>query len=286
MLTSMTGFGRGAAGKGNQAVQIMIRSYNARFLETKIRGLALIPEIEVAIREQIATSMVRGTVHITIEKNQDLSKSNLSFNRQRFEEVENVLQSIQKEYGRSLDMSNLLTFEDLFLNGDETELQQQTILTALDHALDQVNSMRNKEGQAIHDDIFARLNLLSGQLDSINGFSKDLVADQKKKLKQRIIELTEHVSFDEQRFAQEVAILVDRADISEELVRIRSHLDQIKTLLTLNEPTGKRLSFLLQELGREINTVGSKSGTGEIINIVVDFKNQLEKIREQSQNVL
>lgn len=286
MLTSMTGFGRGAAGKGNQAVQIMIRSYNARFLETKIRGLALIPEIEVAIREQIATSMVRGTVHITIEKNQDLSKSNLSFNRQRFEEVENVLQSIQKEYGRSLDMSNLLTFEDLFLNGDETELQQQTILTALDHAMDQVNSMRNKEGQAIHDDIFARLNLLSGQLDSINGFSKDLVADQKKKLKQRIIELTEHVSFDEQRFAQEVAILVDRADISEELVRIRSHLDQIKTLLTLNEPTGKRLSFLLQELGREINTVGSKSGTGEIINIVVDFKNQLEKIREQSQNVL
>lgn len=286
MLTSMTGFGRGAAGKGNQTVQVMVRSYNARFLETKIRGLALIPEIEAAVREQITSSMVRGTVHVTIEKNQDLSKSNLSFNRNRFEAVENVLLDIQKEYGRSLDMSSLLTSEDLFLNGDETELQQQTILSALNYALDQVNSMRNKEGRAIHDDIFERLNLLYDQLDNINGLSKDLVADQKEKLKQRIIELTDNVSFDEQRFAQEVAILVDRADISEELVRIRSHLDQFKALLELAEPTGKRLSFLLQELGREINTVGSKSGTGEIINIVVDFKNQLEKIREQAQNVL
>ena len=286
MLTSMTGFGRGAAGKGNQTVQVMVRSYNARFLETKIRGLALIPEIEAAVREQITSSMVRGTVHVTIEKNQDLSKSNLAFNRNRFEAVENVLLDIQKEYGRSLDMSSLLTSEDLFLNGDETELQQQTILSALNYALDQVNSMRNKEGRAIHDDIFERLNLLYDQLDNINGLSKDLVADQKEKLKQRIIELTDNVSFDEQRFAQEVAILVDRADISEELVRIRSHLDQFKALLELAEPTGKRLSFLLQELGREINTVGSKSGTGEIINIVVDFKNQLEKIREQAQNVL
>lgn len=286
MLTSMTGFGRGAAGKGNQTVQVMVRSYNARFLETKIRGLALIPEIEAAVREQITSSMVRGTVHVTIEKNQDLSKSNLSFNRNRFEAVENVLLDIQKEYGRSLDMSSLLTSEDLFLNGDETELQQQTILSALNYALDQVNSMRNKEGRAIHDDIFERLNLLYDQLDNINGLSKDLVADQKEKLKQRIIELTDNVSFDEQRFAQEVAILVDRADISEELVRIRSHLDQFKALLELAEPTGKRLSFLLQELGREINTVGSKSGTGVIINIVVDFKNQLEKIREQAQNVL
>jgi len=95
-----------------------------------------------------------------------------------------------------------------------------------------------------------------------------------------------NVTMDEQRLAQEVAMLADRSDISEELVRIRSHLDQFNNLLEMDEPTGKRLSFLLQELGREINTVGSKSGTGAVINIVVDFKNQLEKIREQVQNVL
>ena len=286
MLTSMTGFGIGAVDKGDQAVQVIVRTYNARFLETKIRGIALIPEIEAAVREKINKSLIRGTVHVSIEKNQVLNKGNLSFNRQRFEAVENVLYEIQKEYGRSLDMSNLISSEDLFLNGDNNELKEKTIMDALNIALDQVQTMRNKEGQAIYNDTLARLVSLADQLSSIGTLSKGLVTDQKEKLQKRISKLMDNAAIDEQRFAQEVAMLADRTDISEELVRIRSHIDQFKALLELEEPTGKRLSFLLQELSREINTVGSKSGTGAIINIVVDFKNQLEKIREQAQNVL
>ncbi len=286
MLTSMTGFGRGAVDKGDQAVQVIVRTYNARFLETKIRGIALIPEIEAAVREKINKSLIRGTVHVSIEKNQVLNKGNLSFNRQRFEAVDNVLYEIQKEYGRSLDISSLISSEDLFLNGDNNELKEKTIMDALNIALDQVQSMRNKEGQAIYNDTLARLVSLADQLSSIGTLSKGLVTDQKEKLQKRISKLMDNAAIDEQRFAQEVAMLADRTDISEELVRIRSHIDQFKALLALEEPTGKRLSFLLQELSREINTVGSKSGTGAIINIVVDFKNQLEKIREQVQNVL
>jgi len=286
MLTSMTGFGRGAVDKGDQAVQVIVRTYNARFLETKIRGIALIPEIEAAVREKINKSLIRGTVHVSIEKNQVLNKGNLSFNRQRFEAVENVLYEIQKEYGRSLDMSNLISSEDLFLNGDNNELKEKTIMDALNIALDQVQTMRNNEGQAIYNDTLARLVSLADQLSSIGTLSKGLVTDQKEKLQKRVSKLMDNAAIDEQRFAQEVAMLADRTDVSEELVRIRSHIDQFKALLALEEPTGKRLSFLLQELSREINTVGSKSGTGAIINIVVDFKNQLEKIREQVQNVL
>jgi len=286
MLTSMTGFGRGAIDKGDQAVQVIVRTYNARFLETKIRGIALIPEIEAAVREKINKSLIRGTVHVSIEKNQVSNKDNLSFNRQRFEAVENILYEIQKEYGRSLDMSSLISFEDLFLKGDNNELKEKTIMDALNIALDQVQTMRDKEGQAIHNDTLARLVSLTDQLNSIGTLSKDLVTDQKEKLQKRVSKLMDNAAIDEQRFAQEVAMLADRTDISEELVRIRSHIDQFKALLELEEPTGKRLSFLLQELSREINTVGSKSGTGAIINIVVDFKNQLEKIREQAQNVL
>ena len=286
MLTSMTGFGRGAVDKGDQAVQVIVRTYNARFLETKIRGIALIPEIEAAVREKINKSLIRGTVHVSIEKNQVSNKDNLSFNRQRFEAVENILYEIQKEYGRSLDMSSLISSEDLFLNGDNNELKEKTIMDALNIALDQVQTMRNKEGQAIYNDTLARLVSLADQLSSIGTLSKGLVTDQKEKLQKRISKLMDNAAIDEQRFAQEVAMLADRTDISEELVRIRSHIDQFKALLELEEPTGKRLSFLLQELNREINTVGSKSGTGAIINIVVDFKNQLEKIREQVQNVL
>ena len=286
MLTSMTGFGRGAVDKGDQAVQVIVRTYNARFLETKIRGIALIPEIEAAVREKINKSLIRGTVHVSIEKNQVSNKDNLSFNRQRFEVVENILYEIQKEYGRSLDMSSLISFEDLFLKGDNNELKEKTIMDALNIALDQVQTMRDKEGQAIHNDTLARLVSLTDQLNSIGTLSKELVTDQKEKLQKRVSKLMDNAAIDEQRFAQEVAMLADRTDISEELVRIRSHIDQFKALLELEEPTGKRLSFLLQELSREINTVGSKSGTGAIINIVVDFKNQLEKIREQVQNVL
>jgi len=286
MLTSMTGFGRGAIDKGDQAVQVIVRTYNARFLETKIRGIALIPEIEAAVREKINKSLIRGTVHVSIEKNQVSNKDNLSFNRQRFEVVENILYEIQKEYGRSLDMSSLISFEDLFLKGDNNELKEKTIMDALNIALDQVQTMRDKEGQAIHNDTLARLVSLTDQLNSIGTLLKDLVTDQKEKLQKRVSKLMDNAAIDEQRFAQEVAMLADRTDISEELVRIRSHIDQFKALLELEEPTGKRLSFLLQELSREINTVGSKSGTGAIINIVVDFKNQLEKIREQVQNVL
>ena len=286
MLTSMTGFGRGAVDKGDQAVQVIVRTYNARFLETKIRGIALIPEIEAAVREKINKSLIRGTVHVSIEKNQVSNKDNLSFNRQRFEAVENILYEIQKEYGRSLDMSSLISFEDLFLKGDNNELKEKTIMDALNIALDQVQTMRNNEGQAIYNDTLARLMSLTDQLNSIGTLSKELVTDQKEKLQKRVSKLMDNAAIDEQRFAQEVAMLADRTDISEELVRIRSHIDQFKALLELEEPTGKRLSFLLQELSREINTVGSKSGTGAIINIVVDFKNQLEKIREQAQNVL
>ena len=286
MLTSMTGFGRGAIDKGDQAVQVIVRTYNARFLETKIRGIALIPEIEAAVREKINKSLIRGTVHVSIEKNQVSNKDNLSFNRQRFEAVENILYEIQKEYGRSLDMSSLISFEDLFLKGDNNELKEKTIMDALNIALDQVQTMRDKEGQAIHNDTLTRLVSLTDQLNSIGTLSKELVTDQKEKLQKRVSKLMDNAAIDEQRFAQEVAMLADRTDISEELVRIRSHIDQFKALLELEEPTGKRLSFLLQELSREINTVGSKSGTGAIINIVVDFKNQLEKIREQAQNVL
>jgi len=282
----MTGFGRGASGKNENGVQVIVRTYNARFLETKIRGLSLLPEIEATVRNKINSSLDRGSVHVTIEKSPDSKKAQLSFNRQRFEAVENVLIDIQREYGRSLDMSSLLSSEDLFLNGDERELKEKIIMDALNSALVQVHEMRGKEGQTIHDDIVSRLKSLYVQLVEIRQVSGSIVIQQKEKMEKRVNELLDGVSMDEQRLAQEVAILADRSDISEEILRIQSHLDQFMTLIELNEPTGKRLSFLLQELGREINTIGSKSGSGELINIVVNFKNQLEKIREQVQNVL
>lgn len=286
MLISMTGFGRGSSGEGDAAVQVIVKSYNARFLEMKVKGLALTPELEASVREKITKLLVRGTVHVSVEIQEENGPKNLSFNRRKYEVMEEIILNIQKEYGRSLDMSSLLSAEDIFVKSQEQETSKEDVLNALDSALDQVQSMRKKEGQAIFNDTVERLNLLSEMTTKIKERSKDSVKEQKDKMHQRLSELIENVSIDENRLAQEVAFLADRSDISEELVRIRSHIEQYRHLTEMDDPVGKRLSFLIQELVREINTVGSKSGTSSIINIVVDFKNQLEKIREQAQNIL
>ncbi|MCH7612860.1 MAG: YicC family protein [Candidatus Marinimicrobia bacterium] len=286
MLISMTGFGRGLSGKGDAAVQVIVKSYNARFLEMKVKGLALTPELEASVREKITKILVRGTVHVSVENQEKNDSKTLGFNRQKYESMEEIILNIQKEYGRSLDMSSLLSADDIFVISQEQETTNEDVLNALDRALDQVQTMRKKEGCAIFDDTVERLNSLSEMTTKIEEGSQDFVKEQKNKMVQRLSELIENVSIDENRLAQEVAFLADRSDISEELVRIRSHIEQFKHLTEMDEPVGKRLSFLIQELVREINTVGSKSGTSSIINIVVDFKNQLEKIREQSQNIL
>ncbi|MCH7762919.1 MAG: YicC family protein [Candidatus Marinimicrobia bacterium] len=286
MLISMTGFGRGLSGKGDAAVQVIVKSYNARFLEMKVKGLALTPELEASVREKITKILVRGTVHVSVENQEKNDSKTLGFNRQKYESMEEIILNIQKEYGRSLDMSSLLSADDIFVISQEQETTNEDVLNALDRALDQVQTMRKKEGCAIFDDTVERLNSLSEMTTKIEEGSQDFVKEQKNKMVQRLSELIENVSIDENRLAQEVAFLADRSDISEELVRIRSHIEQFKHLTEMDEPVGKRLSFLIQELVREINTVGSKSGTSSIINIVVDFKNQLEKIREQAQNIL
>jgi len=286
MLNSMTGFGRGSSGDGDAAVQVIVKSYNGRFLELKIKGLALTPELESSVREKITKSLVRGTVHVSVETQQDKSKKNFSFDRNKYEALEKIILSIQKEYGRSLDMSRLLSADDFFVKSQELDTSKEDVLNALENALEQVQSMRKNEGKAIFDDTVERLNLISELTTNIENKSQDVSKEQKNKILGRLSELIENVSIDENRLAQEVAFLADRSDISEELVRIQSHIEQYKHLTELDEPVGKRLTFLIQELVREINTVGSKSGTSSIINIVVDFKNQLEKIREQAQNIL
>lgn len=282
----MTGFGRGTSGNGNSVVSVNVKSYNARFLEMKVRGLSLAPELEASVREKITKLLIRGTVHISVERQLENGSENFQFNRQKFETMEKIIQSVQKEYGRSLDLSSLLSSDDLFVKSQEQETSKEDLLSALNKALDQVKSMRNKEGQAIYADSTDRLNRLLDMTSKIEELSADFVKEQRDKMHRRLSELIDNVSIDENRLAQEVAFLADRSDISEELVRIRSHIEQYKHLTELSEPVGKRLSFLIQELGREINTIGSKTGTSSIINTVVEFKNQLEKIREQAQNIL
>lgn len=286
MLISMTGFGKGTSVKGDHSFQIVVKTYNARFLETKIKGISLAPDVEMSVRGMINEKLFRGSIQVQIESINESNNGKFSFNRQRFESLEKILMSIQKEYGRTLDINHFISADDLLMSGENEVLEKNEILSALDQALKQVINMRNQEGLSIQNDIKVQLNFLDNQLAEIQRITRINVQDQNEKLRNRIQELMGNAVFDDQRFAQEIAIIADRLDISEEIVRIQSHLVQFKRLMELEEPVGKRLAFLLQELSREINTIGSKCGNGDIINLVVDFKNHLEKIREQVQNVL
>ncbi|MGE4344862.1 MAG: YicC/YloC family endoribonuclease, partial [Geoalkalibacter sp.] len=162
---------------------------------------------------------------------------------------------------------------------------RQCLDQALESALDAVESMRVAEGHATQEDIAARLDLIGDVLEKIGARAPEVVQEWQVKLKQRLDRLASEVDFDEQRVAQEVALFADRCDISEEIARFKSHLQQFHDLLEQQEPVGRQLDFLVQELNREANTMGSKSNDSQLTRQVVQLKAELEKIKEQVQNV-
>ncbi len=285
-MKSMTGFGRGSAGKHPNRIIVTVKAYNARFLETKIRGFTLEPSLEMKIREIVQERLMRGTVYITIELDRKANEKTLTFNRKRFEAIENIAMIIQKEYGRHIEIGDLIQADDLLRPSDDIDIPEKIILKALDRALIQVMEMRAEEGQRLRQDLEKRLvrfgEFLDG-IETINGTTSQEVRDR---YRERIQNLLEGISIDETRLAQEIAVLAERTDITEEIIRSRSHLDQALPLLDVDEPVGKRFNFILQEMGREINTMGSKSNNPDLTNLVIQAKGELEKMREQIQNII
>ena len=287
MIISMTGYGRGTANSDGDRITAEVKVLNSRYLDLKLRGLEIDPELELKLSDRIRNNLIRGSVVVTFSFESDKGRSDqLQFNRERFESIEKILVSIQREYGRQIDMSDILTGSDLFTEGDVSHLNHRIFNEAVDKALAQVENMRKREGKILQEDIADRLTAVKNMMVDIEQFSETSVDDRKTRLEIRLKDIIGNVKLDENRIYQEIAILADKFDISEEITRFRSHIDQCNAMFEIDEPVGKRLNFLLQEIGREINTIGSKSNQVGITKIVVDIKDQLEKIREQVQNIL
>lgn len=286
MIKSMTGFGRGSAGKNNQKVNAEIRAVNSRFLELKIRGITLSPRAENAVREKISDILQRGNVYLKLDFPAINDPNAMKFNRDRYEKLNSVIQDIHVEYGQRLDIGDIINANDLIAVPEPSELNQKVLVDAVSHALNQVNQMREKEGKKLKNDLSSRLNNINEKMNLIEEESKKYSKERNESLKSKILELLSENDIDNNRLIQEVAYYVERADVTEELVRIQSHFEQFKSFLESEEPVGKRLNFLLQEIGREINTIGSKSPMTQVTNMVIEIKGELEKIREQVQNVL
>ncbi|MEE8478738.1 MAG: YicC/YloC family endoribonuclease [Candidatus Neomarinimicrobiota bacterium] len=296
MIKSLTGFGSVELNDESYQVNIIIRTINSRFLDIKFRGIDLNPKLEMEIRKEIQKSLSRGNVQVQIYNRIDTKNNNgIKFNRERYEQIESLINTIQKEYGRRLelsdlislnDLSDLISLNDLTAESGSIEIADSILLNGIRNAVKQVDSMRKVEGVAIGTDIKNRVGLIMKSLQKIEKLSEDFVHEQNIKYRKKIKSLLNDIKVDEDRIALEIAINVDRFDFTEEIVRSISHCDQLTSFLKVNEPIGKKLNFILQELSREVNTIGSKSPSSAVSQVVIELKSEIEKIREQVQNIL
>jgi len=287
MIKSLTGFGNVEINDEPNQLNIIIRSVNSRFLDIKFRGIDLNPKLEMAIRQEIQKYLLRGSVQIQINhRNGIKNNKEINFNRERYEQIESVINTIQTDYGRHIQLSDLISLTDLVGGTESIEINDSILLKGVSVAIKQVDEMRKEEGASISTDIKNRIELIQESLSTLEELSREFVNEQSNKYREKIKSLLNNIKVDEDRIAQEIAINVDRFDFTEEIVRAASHCDQFNSLFKVDEPVGKKLNFILQELSREVNTIGSKSPITKVSQIVVELKSEIEKIREQIQNIL
>ncbi len=287
MIKSLTGFGSVEVSTKSNQLTVVIRSINARFLDIKFRGIDLDPQFELEIRKEVEKKLVRGNVHVQLYFNNQVRTGNpIKFDKERFELIEEIVGKVQTDYGKHLNMSELISINDLLISSETEDLDHSSILKGVKEALSSLDAMRRNEGAIIDKDLTKRINTIQKTLNELNQKSKNFVEQLSREYKDKILSLLNDVTVDDDRLAQEIVIQVDKFDYTEEIVRGLGHCEQFSKYMKNNEPVGKKLNFLLQELSREINTIGSKSPTGEISNKVVEIKSEVEKIREQVQNIL
>ncbi|MCL2675619.1 MAG: YicC family protein [Firmicutes bacterium] len=287
-MKSMTGYGKGAAAEGLTEVAIEIRAVNGRFLDLNIKLPKSHLSCEEYLRGVIPKIVKRGTVDVffsfTADKEEGLD-ADLSAIRKYFE----LAQRVESETGVPNDLTfTALIKQDLIVTGakkDDPELVLRLTALAAEGALTTLDTMRTVEGEAICEDFRRLIDELSKRVAAVAAMSRTIAEEYRAKLSARITEILDSVMLDEARLINEVAFFADKSDINEELQRLTSHIGQFLTALDSEEPAGRKLDFICQEIGREINTLGSKSNDLTITGHVVEMKNVLEKIREQVRNV-
>ncbi len=282
----MTGFGRGNAGRGKNRIDVEIRAINSRYIDTKFRGIQLDFQLEQEIKKIIEKEIQRGSVFVHVELANDLDSRKFTFDKDRFESLRNIIESVYVSYGQRLSISDVVTTNDLLKTENAPLIDSKAVIKAISNAIVQLKEMRAKEGEVIYDDTIGRVKYLEGTLNKVENISRKYSSEKQLLLKNKISDLINDEKLDKSRLLQEVAYYIERSDITEEIVRSKSHIQQIKKYLEVQDPVGKRLNFLLQEIVREINTIGSKSPQTEITLQVVEMKSELEKMREQLQNLL
>ena len=292
MAISMTGFGRGEFKNDNYHFLVECKTINHKYCDINVRLPRKISFLEDKIRNYVKDFVKRGRVDLYIKLDLIGSEDvNLKFDDKLASQYVNILKEIKERFDLQDDISvmSVAKFPDIVKceeREEDEDLYWSMLREALDMAIEKLSQMRQEEGKKLAQDTLQRCEILKSIVNEVEKYSDTIVSEYKEKLNNRISEILEDPSLiDESRLAQEVAIFADKSNITEEIVRFKSHIDQLKNTVVKNESIGRKIDFLIQEMNREVNTMGSKSSNINITNLVVEIKSELEKIREQIQNI-
>jgi uncharacterized protein (TIGR00255 family) len=283
-MNSMTGFGRAAVAVGSRRFVVEVRSVNNRGIDVKVRGRELDAACEIEIIRAVRAAVERGAVSVSVREDEAAAGA---LNTERVRSLHQALEVVRQELGLAAPVE--LGTVAAFLGESGTDagagITWDELRPAVSEALAGLASMRAREGAALAGDLGTRLQRLRGTVRGIAAAAGALPTRAARRLEERLAALSAEVAIDPARLAQEIAVLAERLDVSEELVRLDTHLGHLGRLLEDRAASGRKMDFVIQEIGRELNTVGSKVQDAEIAALVIDGKAELEKIREQAQNI-
>lgn len=291
MINSMTGYGKSVCRFGDKTIKVEIRSLNSKNLDLNIKIPNIYRERENIFRNMLSSSMERGKIELVITVEQEGAQTSCAINKpmlmKYFHELKDVAARLDTQISDDF-LPDLLRLPDVLksqqeeVSSEEWEVIEQTVKDATE----QTNEYRRSEGEHLYNDILKREKKIRNLLEEIIPFEKERINTVKDRIYRSLKEMGENVKTDENRFEQEVIFYLEKLDITEEKVRLGKHLDYFNETLHETNTGGKKLGFISQEIGREINTIGSKANDAEIQKIVVQMKDELEKIKEQLMNVL
>jgi len=290
MAYSMTGYGKGIAENKSLIVEAEVKSVNSRYLDIALKLSSFLMNKEYELRELIKSKIKRGkiSVLITIKKNGN-SVNNVSINKENLKNYLSSIKEIKKtaKINEKIKLEHLLINKEFFESGDSELYEKEFALIkkAITSALNNLIKMKKNEGKELAKDLIKRIQIIEEKLDEIEKGSGDSVNEYFNKLKEKVKLLLEDVNIDEDRLKMELAIIADKAEITEECVRLRSHIKFFMDSLEKDEEPGRKLNFLCQEMNRETNTISSKTISTSITHSTVLIKEEIEKIREQIQNI-
>ncbi len=289
-IMSMTGFGRWETRVSGHTVIIEIRTVNHRFFEASMRLPRLLTPFEQEARDLMQASLVRGRVSLTVEFDRESGEGTLMPDEQKVAGYVQLARKIQKNHKveGKLDINTLMRFPDVLCRRTaepSVDKAWPVVEKGINRALKGVLQMRRREGRALAVDLKKRLTAIRSSISHVEKRMPRRVEEGRKELRSRIDKVLAGAMIDENRIANEIAILADRLDTTEEIVRARSHVDQFLRIIQEGGAAGRKLNFLLQELQREVNTIGSKANDSSVAREVVSMKEEVEKLREQVQNI-